>query len=330
MSSQRPLRRRLTALITLAVASALALSGCASTAASDTAPASSSSDEAAWPRTFTNADGTTTEIPAKPERVVSTAVSVTGTLLAIDAPVVASGSQLGGVWFDQWADVATERGVANLWSVGEFNLEAVIAQDPDLIVVATSGRDALTGNVGDLSAIAPTIVVDYGGQTWQDLAVELGHATGLEAQAKKAVDDFDAVVRETASAITVPEGTVNVISFNGPGQDNPIARAGGPHADLLASLGFRVEDPDPSWHTQAQQRSDFVWATYENLLKLTSRTTFILSVDDEKAQAFATDPVLANVPSVAAGQVYGLGKNSFRMDPYSSREIVEHVKDLFS
>ena len=44
----------------------------------------------------------------------------------------------------------------------------------------------------------------------------------------------------------------------------------------------------------------------------------------------ADDPVLANVPSVAAGQVYGLGVNSFRMDLYSSTEIVEHVRDLFS
>lgn len=321
----------MTALLALAVAGALALSGCASTASSGAAAAPTSSDAAGtWPRTFANADGTTTEIPAQPRRVVSTAVSVTGTLLAIGAPVVGSGSQLGGVWFDQWAGVAKERGVANLWSVGEFNLEAVIAQAPDLIVVATSGRDALTGNVGDLRSIAPTIVVDYGGQTWQALAGELGQATGLESQAKKAVDDFDAVVSATAAAITVPEGTANIISFNGPGQDNPIARVGGPHADLLTSLGFRVEDPDRSWHTQTQQRSDFVWTTYENLLKLTSRTTFILSADDKKAQAFATDPVLANVPSVAARQVYGLGKNSFRMDPYSSREIVDHVKALFS
>jgi iron complex transport system substrate-binding protein len=121
-----------------------------------------------------------------------------------------------------------------------------------------------------------------------------------------------------------------VISFNGPGQDNPIARKGGSHADLLESLGFTIEDPDPSWHTQAQQRADFVWATYENLLQLTSSTTFILSTDDSGAQAFAEDPVLANLPSVAAGRVFGLGLNSFRMDPYSSREIVEHVKELFS
>ncbi|MGX1931419.1 Fe2+-enterobactin ABC transporter substrate-binding protein [Microbacterium resistens] len=324
-------RRRATALIGLAVASALALVGCAGAAEKPAAEEAAATTAAAeWPRVFENADGTTTEIPEQPERILSTAVSVTGTLLAIDAPVVASGSQVGGVWFDQWADIADERDVTNLWSVGEFDLEAVMANEPDLIVVATSGRDALTDQVADLQSIAPTIVVDYGAQTWQDLAVELGEAAGLEEQAEKTISDFDALVRETAGAITVPKGTADVISFNGPGQDNPIARVGGSHANLLEALGFTVEDPDPAWHTQAQERADFVWATYENLLQLTSETTFILSADDEKAQGFAQDPVLANLPSVAAGQVYGLGVNSFRMDLYSSTEIVEHIKDLFS
>ncbi|WP_067243421.1 Fe2+-enterobactin ABC transporter substrate-binding protein [Microbacterium resistens] len=324
-------RRRATALIGLGVASALALVGCAGAAEKPAAEEAAATTAAAeWPRVFENADGTTTEIPEQPERILSTAVSVTGTLLAIDAPVVASGSQVGGVWFDQWADIADERDVTNLWSVGEFDLEAVMANEPDLIVVATSGRDALTDQVADLQSIAPTIVVDYGAQTWQDLAVELGEATGLEAQAEKTISDFDALVRETAGAITVPKGTADVISFNGPGQENPIARVGGSHANLLEALGFTVEDPDPAWHTQAQERADFVWATYENLLQLTSETTFILSADDEKAQGFAQDPVLANLPSVAAGQVYGLGVNSFRMDLYSSTEIVEHIKDLFS
>lgn len=330
MNTHATVRRRAVAMLGLALTGAIALSGCAAPAAEETAQADAPAAAAEWPRTFENADGTTTEIPEQPERVVSTAVSVTGTLLAIDAPVVASGSQVGGVWFDQWADVADEREVDNLWSVGEFDLEAVMASDPDLIVVATSGRDALTDQVADLQSVAPTVVVDYGAQTWQDLALELGAATGLESEAEGAVDDFDALVGETAAAIDVPDGTANIVSFNGPGQDNPIGRVGGSHADLLESLGFTVEDPDPSWHTQAQERSDFVWASYEMLLQLTSETTFILSADDEMAQGFATDPVLANVPSVAAGQVYGLGVNSFRMDPYSSAEIVEHVRDLFS
>ena len=282
-------------------------------------------EDAAWPRTFTNADGTTTEIPEQPQRIVSTSVSVSGTLLAFDAPVVASGSAGNGKFFAQWADVAEEHDVANLWAAGEVDLEALYAYEPDLIVVSASGADSVADQVADRQEIAPTILVDYGGQTWQQLAEELGEATGLEENVKTTVSDFDAYVAEAAERITVPEGKANIVSFNGAGENNPIARAGSAQSQLLSELGFNIEDPNPDWHMQDNLREDFVWASYENLTELTAETTFILSKDNEGAQAFADDPVLANLPSVKAGQVYGLGPNSFRVDMYSATEIVDAV-----
>lgn len=324
-------RTRAIAALGTALSALLLVAGCSGQPQAEPGVIEESAAEAAvWPRTFENADGTTTEITAQPERVLSTAVSVTGTLLAIDAPVVASGSQQGGVWFDQWAKIADERDLENIWSVGELNLEAVYAQEPDLIVVATSGRDALADRVAEFQDIAPTIVVDYGGQTWQDLALELGEATGHEQQAQAAIDDFDAHVAEVAAEITVPSGKANVVAFNGPGQENPIAREGGAQAKLLNELGFTIEDPNPEWHTQAQQREDFVWTTYENLTQLTAETTFILSKDNAGAKTFLNDPVLANVPSVEKQQVYGLGLNSFRLDLYSATEIVDGVRANFA
>lgn len=321
-------RSRLLRGIAVAAAGVVALTGCS--APSDEEPASDGdaamqTEDAGWPRTFTNADGTTTEIPEQPQRIVSTSVSVSGTLLAFDAPVVASGSAGNGQFFAQWADVAEERDVENLWAAGEVDLEAVYAYEPDLIVVSASGADSVADQVADLQEIAPTILVDYGGQTWQELAEELGEATGLEDDVETAVSDFDAYVAEAAEKIAVPDGTANIVSFNGAGENNPIARAGSAQGQLLSELGFTIEDPDPDWHTQGELREDFVWATYENLTELTAETTFILSQDDEGAQAFADDPVLANLPSVEAGQVYGLGPNSFRVDKYSAMEIVDAV-----
>ena len=35
--------------------------------------------------------------------------------------------------------------------------------------------------------------------------------------------------------------------------------------------------------------------------------------------------MLANLPSVQAGQVWGLGRNSFRVDYYSSLEIIDSI-----
>lgn len=323
-----------------ALVTTLALAGCGGSApqpsndntASQAAstPAPGTSDSTSFPLTFTNADGSTTEIPTKPMRVVSTSVTVTGSLLAFDAPVVGSAGAAGGKFFPQWASVAKEKGLEPLYPAGEVNLEAVIAAEPDLIIVSSSGADSAKDNLSDLQAIAPTILVDYGGQTWQDLTLQLAEATGMKAEAEATITRFETLVSDVKAAITVPEGMTNIVSFNGPGESNPIARASGPHAQLLTELGFTIEDPDPSWHTQDTLRNDFVWATYENLTRLTAETTFIFAQDDEGAKAFAADPVLANLPSVTKGQVHGLGKNSFRIDYYSATQIVETVRETFS
>lgn len=318
-----------TTLLAGAAALMLALAGCSGgttdqEAGTDTASAS----EGQWPRTFTNADGSTTTIETRPERIVST-VSVTGTLLSIDAPVVGSGAGGNGEFFGQWADIAEEQDVETLWNAGSVDLEALVGADPDLIVTSASGADSLTDNLAELRDIAPTIVVDNAGQTWQELAEDLGEATGLEDEAEETVSEFDAYVVDAAGKITVPDGTANIISYNGPGEQNPIARAGSAQAGILTELGFEIEDPPVEWHTQPKAREDFVWATYENLTELTADTTFILSQDDEGARTFAEDPVLANLPSVRNDSVYGLGENSFRIDKYSATEIVDGVVENF-
>lgn len=322
--------------LALLVAGVFALAGCSSSApaAAETtqtpeAAATAEAPATEWPRTFENSDGTTTEIPAQPERIVSTTVTATGSLLTIDAPVVASTTAANGNFFPAWASLGESKGVEKLFPVGEVDLEAIIAQDPDLIIVARGGADSLIDNVAELQAIAPTIVIDYGKITWQELAEQFGQATGLEQQATDAVTEYNDYVAAAKGQITVPEGTATIFSFNGPGEHNNIARAGGVHADVLESLGFAVEDPNPEWHTIEEQRSDFVFATYENLTELTSETCFILAQDDEGAQAFAQDPAMANVPCVKAGQVFGLGKTSFRIDKFAGTQIADHVIELF-
>lgn len=322
------------------LAAALSLAGCASnsgtpsssadTSAANSASASTNSSSESFPLTFENADGSTTEIKAKPTKIVSTSVTVTGSLLAFDAPVAGSAGAANGKFFPQWASIAQERGLEPLYPAGEVNKEAIVGADPDLIIVSSSGADSALDNLADFQQIAPTIVVDYGKQTWQDLTLQLGKATGMSTEAQATVDEFKRLVSEAKGAITVPEGEANIISFNGPGEANPIARAGGPHAELLTELGFTIEDPDPSWHTQDNLRADFVWAAYENLSQLKAGTTFILAQDNEGAQGFAADTVLANLPSVANKQVYGLGKNSFRIDYFSATQIVETVKAEFA
>ncbi|WDS37901.1 Fe2+-enterobactin ABC transporter substrate-binding protein [Pseudoxanthomonas sp.] len=312
-----------TALLAVSLAACGGGSPSGKTAGAVTEPAAT-----VW-RTFNNADGTTTDIPAQPVRILSTSVAITGTLLAIDAPVVASASSAKHQFFAQWAQVAQARKVEDVWPAGGVNLEAAYAVKPDLIVVAVSGNDSAMPQLAELRKVAPTIVLDYGDQTWQDLALKLGRATGHEAQAEARIAAFEADVAQARAKIRAPAGKTNLISFNGAGMGNPIATRESAHGRLLGALGFDIEEPDPSWQTNAGQRKDFIWAPYENLSKLTAQTTFLLSVDDSGTQKFSSDPVLATLPSVRAHQVHGLGKNSFRIDYYSASEIVDDLVHKF-
>lgn len=282
-------------------------------------------------RKFNNADGSVTAIAQPPQRILSTSVAITGTLLAIGAPVVASASTAKNQFFAQWAEVARERGVENTWAAGSIDLETAYAIKPDLIVVATSGNDSAMAQLAELQRIAPTIVLNYGDQTWQDLALELGRATGREAAAAERIAAFDQHVAQARARMRLPQGKTNIISFNGPGMGNPIATHASPHGRLLGALGFDIEEPDPSWQTNtAGARKDFIWAPYENLSRLGAQTTFLLNVDDAGTRGFSTDPVLSNLPSVRAGQVYGLGRNSFRIDYYSATAIVDELAAKFA
>src|SRR3546814_7684230 len=66
-----------------------ALAGCSSADADS--DADSAASQGNWPRTVETPKGPV-EITSKPERIVSTSVTLTGTLLSIDAPVVATAS----------------------------------------------------------------------------------------------------------------------------------------------------------------------------------------------------------------------------------------------
>lgn len=105
----------------------------------------SSGYAADWPRQVTDSRGTHT-LEHKPQRIVSTSVTLTGSLLAIDAPVIASGAttpnnRIGDAqgFLRQWSEVAKARKLSRLY-IGEPSAEAVAAQMPDLILISATGE----------------------------------------------------------------------------------------------------------------------------------------------------------------------------------------------
>ncbi|MDP2573616.1 Fe2+-enterobactin ABC transporter substrate-binding protein [Vibrio penaeicida] len=290
-------------------------------------PSSATNDS--YPRTFVNADGSETVIPTKPTRILSTSVTISGTLLAIDAPLIASASSYEGWFFRQWGSLAKERQVENVWPAGSVDLEAAYIYEPDLIVVAWRGADSARDQIAEFQQIAPTIVVDYSTQSWQDLAVKLGVATGLEKQANQRINEFERFVEESRTKIKIPEGETNIVAYFGAGATNAIALETGVHAKLLSDLGFKMEVQNRQWHDNSVPLSDFLRVHFELLTQLKAQTTFLLEANEKSAKLFMQDPILVNLPSVKKNQVFGLGMSSFRIDMYSATDIVNRIVERF-
>jgi len=293
--------------------------------------------EQGWPRTVQGASGPLT-LNKAPQRIVSTSVTLTGSLLAIDAPVIASGATAPNSrladdqgFFRQWGEVAKQRHLKRLY-IGEPSAEAVAAEAPDLILVSATGNDSAIKLASQLSAIAPTLVVNYDDKSWQDVVTLLGQATGHETQAAQRVKAFDDREAALKKAITLPPQPVSAMVWNGDGRAVNVWTAESAQGKLLQQLGFTLAEP-PATIQQGHsmgQRKDIIQLSGETVGSgLTGKTFLLFAGDDKTAQSVLSNPFLAQNVAVKQKQVFPLGVESFRLDYYSASNLLTRLEKLF-
>jgi iron complex transport system substrate-binding protein len=312
--------------------------------------ASDDTDQGTWPRTVDSVvvengsampETEEVEIPAKPERIVSTSVTLTGTLLSVDAPVVASGGAKVGPtsddkgFFTQWADEADEQGVESLWQL-EPDLQKVAAQDPDLIIVSARGADTATEQYDELTKIGvPVVVLDYSDKTWGETTTEVGDITGHETEAADAIQSYEDRVAEVKENIEEPEQPVNVVL---PAQEGNLnfMTAQSAQGQIIKDLGWELSVPgDDVARTDGDYagRTDVRQVTGENADKaLVGKTVLGINVDGtepviDKLKAI---PTLANTYAVTHDRVFELGASAFRIDYFSAMEILDQIEEYFA
>ncbi|PTR24099.1 iron complex transport system substrate-binding protein [Rhodococcus sp. OK519] len=315
---------------------AIGLTTVACSSSDDSADAAATSTQSGeWPRTVETAKGPVT-LDVQPTRIVSTSVTLTGSLLALDAPLIGTGAQPKSTvtddqgLFTQWADVAAERDVEVLYQ-GVPNAEKITAAAPDLIVVSTSGADSAAQQVETLSKIAPTLLFDYSDKSWQDLTTQLAAVVGKEDRAQELLAEFDAKVdgakNTIAPALQNGATPVNILTYNSP-EDSKIFTAESAQGRLATRLGLTIADlpAEIADVGAAAGRSDIVSVNMENLPRaLTGATTFIINAQQPGADKLKADPTLAAVPSVQRGAVVPLDYDSFRLDYYSANNVVDRI-----
>lgn len=328
--------RRLPTLAATAVA-ALLLAGCSATTSDVTeADTSVSQTSEGWPRTIAHAAGSTT-IDEQPLRIVSVSPSLTGGLLSLDAPLVATGAAPvtpltdDHGFFTQWADVAVEREVEVAYTNLELDLDAVDQFEPDLIIGSANGGDTAKDAYEQLSEIAPTVLLDYGDATWQEITGELAEATGLESNADEVLAEYDAWVASEAEKLTLPPQPTTALVYMG-AEGSWTFTPESPQAMLLDALGFDYQAPSEQFIAPGQSPSIGV-LTSENTadgLADSGSVVIVAMQGGDPVADFSNDPLLKNLPAIKNGNVYSMGPQSFRLDYYSAKLTVELLVDTFS
>ncbi|MEL4357822.1 MULTISPECIES: Fe2+-enterobactin ABC transporter substrate-binding protein [unclassified Luteococcus] len=330
--------RRLQALLACCLLLAIAACSAGSSTKESTtgAPAASSG---VWPRTITHKLGTTT-IPSRPQRVVSTSMVLTGSLLAMDAPVIGTGASKPGAiglddqgLFTHWAPKAKEKGVKVLFKNQQLDLEAITAAKPDLIYVSVTGGDSFADSYAQLARIAPTVAVDYNTVGWKETVKELGASLGMEQQATDVVADYDAKVSALKSKVKAPAEPVQMIVFN-PSNGSAFAKPGGPHEAVLKDLGLTLDATDLDklgTNEGGKGRGDFTFLSEENsIAALTAKTVLLVSGTEDDVRQIKASTTYQKIPAAQAdGRLVPLGLPSFKLDYYSALDMAEHLAKAF-
>lgn len=286
-----------------------------------------------WPRVIATSQGPV-QLDYPPRRIVSTSVTLTGTLLAINAPLIASGASRPNSsvtdaqgFFRQWSTIAQSRGLIPLYQ-GEANAEAILAADPDLIVIAGTGGDSALKLREQLSSIAPVLVINYDDKTWQELALLLGQATGHENDARELITTFEAQLAASRARIHLPPQPTTALTYYEDGLGANVWTADSAQGELLNALGFTLAPVPASaqgLHSMGRRR-DIIEIGGERFAEgLQGQSLLLFSGDEKTAAALMQNRFLAQIPAVQKRQVYSAGLNTFRLDYYSSSALLEKL-----
>lgn len=177
------------------------------TADEETAKLGSDAAPGVFPRTVVHANGTT-EIPAKPVRVVVLDTGelddvITLGLTPVGIPSTEGANSIPSYLADKVA------GIATIGTIQELNLEAIAALEPDLILGSKLRADKL---YDQLSAIAPTVFSIRPGFPWKENFLLVGEALGLENEATAALNAYADAVGKLKDSVS-GDPTISLVRF---------------------------------------------------------------------------------------------------------------------
>lgn len=202
-----------TTVVALGAAAVLALSACGSTEDSQSERADEQSSQAAssdaGPISLTDAEGRTVELPGPAEDVVVTEWQMVEDVLTLGVTPVGVADVAG---YRTWDTAVPLEGGDDLdvGMRGSVNEQAVLAKDPDLIIVEQGGTELETFEDSGIPVlVAAGAGADDPIAQMKETFELIAEALGKEDEAAEVLAEFDATLEESRAAVeaAAPETT---------------------------------------------------------------------------------------------------------------------------
>jgi iron complex transport system substrate-binding protein len=233
--------RRALAVATAGLLAAATITACASDEDKAAAPAASGSAAAAFPVSIAHKFGSTT-IEKQPERVLTVGWNDQDPVLALGVVPVSTRE-----WFTEYPTypwVKSALGDKKLTTFSaELNFEAIIKQQPDLILAIYETINKETYD--KLSQIAPTVIqsADYADEQtpWDVQTLTTGKALGKSSEAQALVATVKDKIDNAKAANPQFAGKTLVVDFGPEKGQHWLIPAKDPRRALFDALGFATQ-----------------------------------------------------------------------------------------
>ena len=233
--------RRTLTVVAAGLLAATTTTACAADDDEPAAPTASGSAAAAFPVSIEHKFGSTT-IEKQPERVVTVGWNDQDPALALGVVPVSTRE-----WFAEyptypWVKSALAGKSLPTFSA-EINFEAIIKQQPDLILAIYETINKQTYD--KLSQIAPTVIQSaaYSDEQtpWEVQTLTTGKALGKSAEAQALVDKVNAKINEAKAANPQFAGKTLVVDFGPEKGQHWLLPAKDPRRAVFDALGFAAQ-----------------------------------------------------------------------------------------
>ena len=178
-------------------------------------------------------------VPAAPKRIVVLDTGELDSMAALGIKPVGAVSVFQDAGFQPYLAAAME-GVKNVGTIGQPNLEAIAALQPDLIISSEMRHEKI---YEELRQIAPTVFTERVGVTWKENFLLHAEAVGEKAEAEAIMARYDQRTGDLKTKLNAANTSVSVI--RGLSSEVRVYNDGSFIGTILKDLGFKR----PEGHT---------------------------------------------------------------------------------